>query len=296
MKRIAVTLAVVLVTMFMFVGVTSSTPYDPWYDFDDDGDIDIYDIVDIAGRYGTVGIPINKTELLLELQARMDALNATVTDLMNQMSGCSAGVANIKDYSQNYGLTTTPGSGTVTLSFENLFNSADYYLFTKMALDQDFDPGSGLIPAGTVVDARNVSKTVANFTAEVWYGEDLLKGAEVDLFYIAIEMGPSTSQPKHCAETAVHYTTQFWTPPPASLNPNQIKVDFPVTFTNASNVELSVSGIVVTGTCAGSPLRITAVNITTTYAILTLQGWNGSSWTNLGAGDEVEISYVAIEK
>jgi len=41
--------------MFVVVGGTSSTPYDAWYDFDDDGDIDIYDIVDIAGRYGTTG-------------------------------------------------------------------------------------------------------------------------------------------------------------------------------------------------------------------------------------------------
>ena len=78
MKRVIITLVVVLVTMFMCVGVTSSTPYDAWYDFDDDGDIDIYDVVDIAGRYGTMGTPINKTELLLEMEARIDELEVIV--------------------------------------------------------------------------------------------------------------------------------------------------------------------------------------------------------------------------
>ena len=79
MKRVTTTLAVLLVTLVMFVGVTSSTLYDAWYDFDDDGDIDIYDIVDIAGRYGTTGTPINKTELILNLQARVEALEAWIT-------------------------------------------------------------------------------------------------------------------------------------------------------------------------------------------------------------------------
>jgi hypothetical protein len=99
-----------------------------------------------------------------------------------------------------------------------------------------------------------------------------------------------------CGRTNVRYTTQSWTPPPASINADDIKVDFPVTFTNPANVELSVSGFVVTGTCANSPLRITGVVIESTYAILTLQGWNGAMWINLSNGDEVEISYVAIER
>jgi len=291
MKRVTITLVVLLVTLFMFVGVTSSTLYDAWYDFDDDGDIDIYDIVDIAGRYGTTGTPINKTEMLLELQARMDALNATVTDLVNQIGGCSEAAVNIKDC---YGLTTGAGSGAVTLNFDNPFNSVDYYLFTKTVLAADFDPGSGNIPAGTVVDAQNVVKTAANFTAEVWYGEDLLKGADVDLFYIAIEIGTSTTQPKHCAGIEL-LTCGEYLPPPTPVD-HYVKITFPITFTNASNVGLSASGIVYSSAMgAGHPLKITVVDITTTYAILALEGWNGAMWEHLALDDEVQISYTAVE-
>ena len=88
------------------VGFTSSvsdcppTGYCPWDDLDDDGDIDIFDIVDIAGRYGTSGEPflgkaaieydsgwidisdrageylnvthnLNSTEVIVDIQGRM---------------------------------------------------------------------------------------------------------------------------------------------------------------------------------------------------------------------------------
>lgn len=119
MKRLTITLVAVLVTLFMFVGVTSSTPYDPWYDFDDDGDIDIYDIVDIAGRYGTTGTPINKTELLLEMQAKIEELNATVIDLEQRVSvleGSSSGGV-VKIVSESFNGVTDGGDGTLTVTF-----------------------------------------------------------------------------------------------------------------------------------------------------------------------------------
>ena len=40
-------------------------------DLNDDGSIDIFDVVKMVDLYGTVGTPINKTALLLELQDRM---------------------------------------------------------------------------------------------------------------------------------------------------------------------------------------------------------------------------------
>ena len=195
MKIISLSVVLVSVATVVCVGVTYSTPYDPWYDFNHNGEIDIFDIVDIAGRYGTIGVPINTTELLLNLHARVVALNATVIALQNRVS---------------------------------------------LLEDQ-------------------ATRTM-------------------------------------CAETHVHYTTQLWTPPPFSIDANDIKVDFPVTFTNVSNIELSVSGVVTSGSGAGYPFRITGIQIETTYAILTLQGWNGASWVDLGSGDEVDISYVAVEK
>ena len=66
MKRKLLNLAAILLASTFLLSATAETsPYDPWYDFDDDGDIDIFDTVDFAGRYGTTGVPINKTALLL---------------------------------------------------------------------------------------------------------------------------------------------------------------------------------------------------------------------------------------
>ena len=56
-------------------------PYDPWWDLDDDGRIDISDLARVSGAFGTYGTPINKTELLLELQSEIDSLNSS---LLNQ--------------------------------------------------------------------------------------------------------------------------------------------------------------------------------------------------------------------
>ncbi|UCD96409.1 MAG: hypothetical protein JSV35_07975 [Candidatus Bathyarchaeota archaeon] len=64
----------VLLSISVLIGTTISTPpeclptgYCPWCDFDDDGDIDIFDIVEIAGRYGYNGTAMNKTDLLESL-------------------------------------------------------------------------------------------------------------------------------------------------------------------------------------------------------------------------------------
>ena len=48
--------AILLLTPIL-VGLTSSAPYDPWNDLDESGKIDIFDVVRIAGTYGTTGDP-----------------------------------------------------------------------------------------------------------------------------------------------------------------------------------------------------------------------------------------------
>ena len=46
-------LSIVLLSSLFYVGVTSSIAvYDPYADYDQDGDIDIYDIVEAASNYG----------------------------------------------------------------------------------------------------------------------------------------------------------------------------------------------------------------------------------------------------
>jgi hypothetical protein len=59
--------------------------YDPWIDSNDDGRINILDCIALSGVFGTTGTPINKTALLLELQARIDSLNATNLELQSKV-------------------------------------------------------------------------------------------------------------------------------------------------------------------------------------------------------------------
>lgn len=64
-------------TLFRVLLINGESPvgtYDAWYDVNDDGRIDILDIVKLTARYGTTGTPINKTELILDLQERVNAL------------------------------------------------------------------------------------------------------------------------------------------------------------------------------------------------------------------------------
>ena len=73
-------------TLFMIIPSrgASSYQYDPWKDLNDDGKIDGKDIAWVAKLYNTQGTPINKTALLLELQARIDSLNASVVQLQER--------------------------------------------------------------------------------------------------------------------------------------------------------------------------------------------------------------------
>jgi len=78
-----IALVVILMSSVFFMNTTadieqtSINPYDPWYDLNDDGVIDIFDVVIVASRFNTEGTPINKTELL-ELNATVPELEARV--------------------------------------------------------------------------------------------------------------------------------------------------------------------------------------------------------------------------
>jgi len=63
--------------LFMIVPIESGVGYyDPWIDLNDDGKIDMRDVATVARAFGSLGDPINKTELLLDLQNRVEALEA----------------------------------------------------------------------------------------------------------------------------------------------------------------------------------------------------------------------------
>lgn len=79
-------LATFCLTSTLFIAIpTTSQPvpgqYDPWLDYNDDGIIFWQDLIAVLITYGASGEPINKTALLLELQARVDSLNASLLDL-----------------------------------------------------------------------------------------------------------------------------------------------------------------------------------------------------------------------
>ncbi|MGB9135423.1 MAG: hypothetical protein WCC63_07590, partial [Candidatus Bathyarchaeia archaeon] len=57
MRRTCLALACVLLASTLLVGITASAPYDPWCDLDEDGRISIFDVVQIAASYGTLGDP-----------------------------------------------------------------------------------------------------------------------------------------------------------------------------------------------------------------------------------------------
>lgn len=78
-----VVLAICLVTSLLFAGgiILGSKEYDPWHDINDDGVVDMADISILIDEFMTSGPPINKTALLLELQSRVDAINASLLDL-----------------------------------------------------------------------------------------------------------------------------------------------------------------------------------------------------------------------
>jgi hypothetical protein len=52
-----IVIALILLASPFLIQLTASAPYDPWADLDDDGDIDIYDVVKIAAAYSTTGDP-----------------------------------------------------------------------------------------------------------------------------------------------------------------------------------------------------------------------------------------------
>jgi uncharacterized coiled-coil protein SlyX len=70
-----------LTTSMLAIRSYAGWPYDPWSDINDDGKIRIDDVLDVASRFGTDGEAINKTALLLDLQAKIDSLNASLLDL-----------------------------------------------------------------------------------------------------------------------------------------------------------------------------------------------------------------------
>lgn len=95
-------LAICLVSALLYTsgtitGRSEEKQYDPWVDLNDDGVVDIQDLVKIISLYGTHGTAINKTELLLELMSEIDSLNATLMELESTVNYLNTTVININE-------------------------------------------------------------------------------------------------------------------------------------------------------------------------------------------------------
>lgn len=86
------------ITLFTIIPIRSQTTpeYDPWKDINDDGYIGIDDIVSVAENFGALGTPINKTALLLELQSKVESLNASVLQLLSEVASLQTELALLK--------------------------------------------------------------------------------------------------------------------------------------------------------------------------------------------------------
>ena len=64
MKKIIFASACVLLALTLLVRISSSAAYDPWVDLDESGDINIFDVVTLAGSYQTTGDPTKNVNVL----------------------------------------------------------------------------------------------------------------------------------------------------------------------------------------------------------------------------------------
>jgi hypothetical protein len=116
LQLIAILLACVFLASTWLVSLTSSAGvYNPWYDLDDNGKIDIFDVVRMAGSYGTSGEP-SEAKAALEFDSgwinitdqRGQSLNVThglnSTDIMVDVTGKAA--VDAEPHHNFYGLTT----------------------------------------------------------------------------------------------------------------------------------------------------------------------------------------------
>jgi hypothetical protein len=269
---------VLVSTLFMVLPTRSQTAgeYDPWEDLNDDGIINLYDAVELLNSYGMKGTPINKTQLLLELQARLDALNATVMTLKELM-----------EQSQNCQVETGTGTGVflIEANFTHAFPNGTIPKVFVMAVLKADDPGaSGLLKGMCVYpELFSVTNTRLVVMLKDEVGGVNLVTATADIYYIAIGKGSPIIPCRHCANTQQLVTSG-----------NQITITFPVgMFTIAPN--LSVTVFMLGGMYAGETCYISGKSVSAASATLSLKAWDGAVWQDIADSELVQVSWVAVE-
>jgi hypothetical protein len=116
------TLVLGAILMFSFIGLTSSQAYDPWFDHDSDGDIDIFDIVPPANAYGTTGNPAKNITIAGHASELIILANNT---LLYESDYWDSGLVNIDGYSQ---VTVLVNMGVTSNSIDIYAHASSYYL------------------------------------------------------------------------------------------------------------------------------------------------------------------------
>ena len=149
-KHFALGFLAFCLTATLLVGVTSSAEYDPWVDGNDDGIIDIVDIVNLAIRFGEEGTPINKTALLLELQDTVATLENNIAALNGLATDLQSTIEALESRLPERGNISVPASAFVPHS-----NQTQYAIDTRIL---NFDPvydalfyGSVQLPDGAII-------------------------------------------------------------------------------------------------------------------------------------------------
>ena len=153
---------------------TGSSEYDPWADINDDGIIDMYDLAYLGKLYGTTGTPINKTALLLELQSRIDSLNASLIELQKHS------FIKTDDYIiEKDGSTFKAFNGTTG---ELAYGSSGLVATIQWAHDQLTDGGSIGIKAGDYLGDWEKKLTITNMGIN-------LHGASMRMTFLGAKFG-----------------------------------------------------------------------------------------------------------
>jgi hypothetical protein len=170
MKVASFAFAATILFSALFVGATSSAStigihdYDPWCDLDDDGDIDIYDIVNMANRYGATGTPVNKTALLYNV-------NDTLTELLLRTVSLESRVRILESFEVESAYSVNTHATTETLSWidmqdmrVNVSLQESSYLLILFSTEARVTSGHGNIRIRALIDGYAAYPTDVTLT------------------------------------------------------------------------------------------------------------------------------------
>ncbi len=182
-------LVTLVLSSFVLVGITLSDfppeptgTYSPWGDLNDDGVIDIFDIVWLSGRYKETGTPVNKTALLYNVSDTLGALNAQVDELQSYIDILQIRVEVLENQSK-WMVAPSFDSGWISI------NPGDrYYFFHNQNTTNVLVYVIGKNASGFIHQWRIGMDYDSNFGSSADYG---LFWSRLDTNAISVVRGPS---------------------------------------------------------------------------------------------------------